>query len=74
MYWLNIDFPTKQCTVHRQNCNQRPKKEPKYKGFGTLKRDGGWLSFKTTGEAEFLYRSKYQGRGYKFVRCSYCRA
>jgi hypothetical protein len=73
MFWLNVDFPNQTCTLHREHCNRRPRKEPKYKGFRVMKRDGGWLSFATDAEAETYYRGERQGKGYKWVRCSYCR-
>lgn len=73
MYLLNIDFPLRSCTLHREHCTWRPRKEPRYKGFGEMKRDGGWLSFSTVSEAESFYRRNWQGKGYKWVRCSHCR-
>ena len=47
MVWLNIDKPTKKCTLHmNSNCTYLQEKgETEYKGIGNLKRDGGWLSF-----------------------------
>ena len=74
MYWLNVDFPLRSCTLHLQHCGRRPNVASKYKGLGELKQDGGWLSLATDGEAESLFRDQYLGKGYRFVRCSYCGA
>ncbi len=74
MNWLNVDIPTEKCTLHREGCTWKPRKEPGYKGFGKLKRDGGWLSFKTDSDAESYYRGDWQGKGYEYIRCSHCRA
>lgn len=73
MVWLNVDFPFKTCTLHRQGCSRRPSKEPVYKGFGTLKRDGGWLTFKSDSDALSYYQTTWQGQRYRLIRCSYCR-
>lgn len=72
MYWLNVDIPNRTATLHRGDCSWKPGQEPKYKGFGELKRDGGWLSFKTIGEAELYYRTNWQEQDYKWIRCSSC--
>jgi hypothetical protein len=73
MVEVNIDVPTKIYTLHRPGCKQKPGREPKYKGFGTLKRDGGWLTFDTEAEARDDYQRRWQPRGYQWVNCSYCR-
>ena len=73
MYWLNVDYPNKQCTLHREGCRWKPRKEPGYKGFGRMKRDGGWLSFKTENDAAAYFRSEWQSKGFKWVRCPSCR-
>ena len=73
MYLVNVDFPNETCTLHRRNCGRKPLKEPKYKGFGKMKRDGGWLSFETVEKAESHYNRKWQRQGYKWIRCSYCK-
>ncbi|MCR2820053.1 hypothetical protein [Lederbergia panacisoli] len=50
--WMNIDKPTKKCTIHT-NCSYLDKKsETKYKGILELKRDGGWLKFDSKNEAK----------------------
>ena len=72
MVWLNVDIPTKKCTLHRDGCNLKPRQEPRYKGFGELKRDGGWLSFNSDDEAEAYYRRDWRQRGYEWIRCSFC--
>lgn len=45
--WLNIDKPTKKCTIHGSpNCIYvTGKAETPNKGIDELKRDGGWLRF-----------------------------
>ncbi|AFQ45347.1 MULTISPECIES: hypothetical protein [Desulfosporosinus] len=47
MVWMNVDKPTKKCTLHmNSSCNYlQEKRETEYKGIGNLKCDGGWLSF-----------------------------
>lgn len=40
-YWVNVDKPTKTCTIHVRGCKyENRKSETKYKGIGELKRDG----------------------------------
>lgn len=46
MVWLDVDKPTKKCTLHMNSsctCLQN-KTETEDKGIGYLKRDGGWLN------------------------------
>lgn len=74
MYWLNVDKPDLACTLHRENCSSWPENKPKYKGFGELKRDGGWFSFKTVTDADSFYRDSWKYQGYRWVRCSLCKA
>ena len=52
-FWVNVDKPTKTCTIHKSECGHVLKSEtPYYKGIRRLKRDGGWLSFASLEEAE----------------------
>jgi len=60
MIWVNIDKPTKKCTIHNKDCTfAKNKEETKLKGIGSLKRDGGWLSFKTEDAAENYCQENY---------------
>jgi len=67
MVWINVDKPTKKCTLHmKSSCNYLHKKsETHYKGIGYLKRDGGWLSFPDPKLAK-LYLQSYLPK-YEFV-------
>ena len=58
MVWLNVDKPTKKCTLHmNSSCTYLQKKsETPYKGIGNLKRDGGWLSFADPKLAKLFHR------------------
>lgn len=52
-YWVNVDFPTKSCTLHAAGCRYEQNKYPTLsKGIRQLKRDGGWLPFNSAAEAE----------------------
>ncbi|MED4018537.1 hypothetical protein [Sutcliffiella cohnii] len=58
--WMNIDKPTKKCTIH-SNCSFIDKKsETKYKGILELKRDGGWLKFNSKDEALAYQKGNYR--------------
>jgi hypothetical protein len=68
--WLNIDIPSKVCTVHSilQCTYIERKKETPLKGIDSLRRDGGWLRFDNLEEANRFCRDQYSG--YKlFVHC-----
>jgi len=54
MVWINVDKPTKKCTIHTNpDCKYVvSKKETPYKGVNVLKRDGGWVQYHTVAEAE----------------------
>lgn len=59
MIWMNIDIPTKICTIH-SNCSYvERKKETLFKGIHELKRDGGWKSFNSKEEAISYHTEKY---------------
>jgi hypothetical protein len=70
MYVLNIDKPTKSCTLHLSNCNSLLIKETKKKGIGQLLEDGGWIEFFSKEEAINCYESKHLS--YSFRGCSKC--
>lgn len=57
--WLNIDIPTKKCTIHSSCGFSDNKSETNYKGILELKRDGGWLKFKSKEEAKEYQRRNY---------------
>ena len=47
MIWVNVDIPTKMCTIHtNRNCDYIENKcETPNKGVDELKSDGGWMRF-----------------------------
>ena len=61
MVWLNVDKPTKKCTLHmNSSCTYMQKKsETPYKGIGHLKRDGGWLSFNDVKQATIYQETNF---------------
>jgi hypothetical protein len=63
MIWVNVDKPTKRCTIHANpNCVYViRKRETSYKGIEKMKRDGGWLSFSTIEDAESFCKTKFFG-------------
>lgn len=71
MVWLNIDNPTKKCTLHSDsNCVYlKNKEETEYKGIGELKRHGGWLEFLKETEAREFYLAKLERYRF-FEHCS----
>lgn len=62
MIWVNVDKPTKKCTIHTNSDCQYVvnKRNTPYKGVGELKSDGGWLSFPTLTDAENYCKTKHQ--------------
>ena len=70
--WVNIDKPTKQCTIHTSpNCVWvRKMKQTPNKGIGHLKRDGGWLSFNAPRSAQSYCKSNFGH--YNVIYCSFC--
>jgi hypothetical protein len=68
MFWVNVDKPTKKCTIHKKNCTYVVKqRETTLKGIGKLKKDGGWFDFKTNNEAENYCRSNFSN--YNISHC-----
>ena len=69
MIWMNVDKPTRKCTVHLSECRfVKGKKDTPYKGDGILKRDGGWLCFDSIGSAIKHYEREHPH--YLLVDCS----
>ena len=68
--WLNVDKPTKKCTLHTDDCCSWVAKqtETPLKGWGRLKQDGGWLPFDDLTQAKEYCRSEYPN--YKVGRCN----
>jgi len=72
MFWVNIDTPTKTCTIHTENCDSsKNKKDTKLKGVGLLKSDGGWLPFGTFVQAEDYCKKEFVQSGY-IIRKDVC--
>ena len=65
-YWLNIDKPTKKCTIHEKGCiYEISKVETPLKGIGALKSDGGWLFFDTMSEVKKYFDREWAKHGYE---------
>ena len=73
-YWMNVDKPTKTCVLHIEGClYEKQKKETKWKGVGSLKRDGGWLRFNSPQEAGKFFAETWKKRGFTYQKgCSKC--
>lgn len=70
-YWLNVDIPTRSCTLHSMGCTYETKKaETPHKGLGRLKEHGGWLSFEGPKAAEAYCRAQYPKMDFK--KCGRC--
>lgn len=62
-YWLNIDIPTRNWRLHKDNCRRsRGKYKTALKGVGNLRRDGGWLEFKTEQERKDFFQKNFDPR------------
>lgn len=60
MVWVNVDKPTKNCTIHGSNCIfVLRKRETKYKGLGKIKRDGGWILFESVEDAYTFCKERF---------------
>ncbi|HEY4554661.1 MAG TPA: hypothetical protein VIG80_15815 [Bacillaceae bacterium] len=68
--WINVDIPTRTCTVHQSSCSYTRMAETPYKGIGKDLRDGGWHSFQSAEQAEACQRTKYSD--YKYKTCGRC--
>lgn len=73
-YWLNVDFPTGSCVLHKTGCvYETEKRETPLKGMGEYKRDGGWISFESVATAEAEYRRDLARRGLDPLQlCALC--
>jgi len=67
-YWVNVDKPTKTCTIHVRGCEYENRKgETEYKGIGNLKRDGGWLSFDSLKGAQDYCKERWMKQGFRVI-------
>jgi hypothetical protein len=59
--WLNVDFDPREYSyrLHCDNCRFILRIPTPYKGISELKRDSGWLSFKTVREAKEWHEENY---------------
>ncbi len=65
MFWVNVDIPSKTCTMHTTECiHTKNRRETKLKGLGVLKSDGGWLSFGTFVQTEDYCKREWEPKGY----------
>jgi len=70
MFWLDVDKPTKTATVHRDECVHAVPGGGEQKGVNEMRRDGGWFSFDSVGEAmRFHKEQQLTGR---VIMCSHC--
>jgi len=72
-YWVNVDKPTKTCTIHVRGCEYDNRKiETEYKGIGNLKRDGGWLPFESLKEAQDYCKERWMKQRFRIIshKCS----
>ncbi|MCD6514125.1 MAG: hypothetical protein J7L07_04300 [Candidatus Odinarchaeota archaeon] len=69
-YWVNVDFLTATCTIHREHCPFIIREETLGKGIGRYKHDGGWFEFGTLEEAESFCRK--EKRCHKIRYCERC--
>ncbi|WP_102027757.1 hypothetical protein [Salirhabdus sp. Marseille-P4669] len=58
--WVNIDIPTRKFTIHTECTYTKNMKETEYKGIERLKRDGGWVSFKSKDAAIKCHNQKFE--------------
>lgn len=72
MFWLNVDYSQRRCTLHTADCTWRQQEETDGKGIGRLLDKGGWLSFQYPEQAHNYYRERWQPQRYAFIRCSNC--
>lgn len=70
MYLLNIDKPTKSCTLHRSNCHTVLIKETNRKGINRILVDGGWIKFISKEEAINSY--EFKQLNFLFNECNLC--
>lgn len=77
--WLNIDKPTRKVTLHVAVCRYvRKRDESEYKptapSIYKLHRDGGWVEFPFTADAEkgFAAYGEITEAELEFRRCSTC--
>lgn len=72
-YWLNVDKPTKKCTMHVEGCIfELEKRETPLKGIGRIKRDGGWFSFSSLQEIKNYFDEEWASRGYELSEKCQC--
>ncbi len=73
-YWINVDYPWNRCTLHRRGCRyEQAKRETPYKGIEHLKRDGGWLSFSSTRDADdYFHRLMQRKPRLTMIECADC--
>ena len=69
-YWLNIDFPSKTVTLHKDSCMLCKPYEQKNKGVNKLLPNGGWYDFKTIEAAKALYEKYYDS--FRWHECKRC--
>jgi hypothetical protein len=68
MVWVNVDRPTRRCTLHTNlDCVYVARKqETLYKGLEKMRRDGGWFSFPTLKDAERFCKTRFSD--YSIIR------
>lgn len=77
MVWVNIDRVFKTCTIHMERCRYvsyyvKGEGKPQFKGIEELKRDGGWFSRNSIGEARDFCKRDWEPKGYNIKRGCSC--
>jgi len=77
MFWVNVDRPLKTCTIHGEPCRYvsyyvRGEGKSQFKGIEESKRDGGWFSHPSIGEAEDFCQREWAPKGFKIKQGCIC--
>lgn len=75
MFWVNVDIPNLECTIHKDNCVY-PKRWTKNPGLHKpvgppLGKNGGWLAYATLAQAK-NYCATQRVNFYVVVFCQRC--
>jgi hypothetical protein len=70
MYRMNIDNPTRSCTIHAASCNTVLLRNTNRKGIEKMLTDGGWFGFNSMEEALAEYENNYSK--FELKECRKC--
>lgn len=72
-YWLNVDKPTKKCTLHTEGCTfEKKKKGTLFKEIGDIKKHGGWMAFSTVESAQVYFKQEWNKQGFELSKVCKC--